>query len=579
MLDSKGEDAKELRKKSFQRITVAAWPEIAKDPAFEFPDEAVPATKVQFVMDKNAVKTDRAEYAGFHAFHDFHVMDATPPKDEEEEKDPTLYFTLDDPVGAANDMRILQLQFMGQLTGLLEQLMRGKESDAGEDLSYTYLYMQALSFYKMFHYDSEEEENYFRKLVNRIFRKELSEKPEEEEEETEKNPFFEKLKEQIADHKFFEKILLVEERAAIRDEANKVREQLARLVDSDYYRKVIDDYIENIPTRLEEGIEIITEHHKGVAWDANLTDRHMDIKDTSSPANEKIRQYMEEVFYNDDHKISQLLSTTYDMEEYIFCEKENHMDAELAKSKTDKIWYNMTSAVILWNEYARPNTKANQPVATTVKSDPVIKPVPDPTPPPVQVKPHPTKEGVFLANTKQGEHLIMNTKWLNRPKIVGRNTTGPLGEKTRIDLFNIEIAELKTTLTEMWVKRNEKTYGLGRGSKGRTGVATKKIAEISDLLPDGAEYLAIKVTSATKEPIFPAQPSHTGNALPDIQQSTSATPQTTTATTAGKANKLTREKFNKFLPEIFATKAFIGLSSIVSACNMVSIFRRQSSGA
>jgi|GEM_PF-6847036 len=446
-------------------------------------------------------------------------------------KEPYIYFSLHDPIGCATDLRKDQLVALGQLNELVSSIATKTTNDSrytGED--YNYLHLHALTFYKMFYGNSSGS--------------------------SETDGIISSLRSYVAEQKFLEKILLVQEREEARVYANNIRRTMLTFVNSEYYRSVLDDFTKNHPHHMECGIERVVEHHKGISMDANLIDRHIDVTNTEDTSfNEEVTTYMQEAAQL-GHKIDQLLSKGYDIEDIIYIEKDKPFDIKKITAISDLIWSNMTNAGIAWKDHLEDLAKE----ANTNTATPPATPTPTPSPAPsttTTAAGKAAKEGVELVETAKGHFLVVNERWFNKVEIKERTIKGPRGGVKKINCWVFDKMTMDELLKEMHCI-NKESY-IKRGGRGPTGKVATRVRRIADttgkIIGGYRKNIVIEVlideaarAASQQTPVPPVTPSSTPPASPPPP--------------AGTNNTL------KILQGIFNSKAFMGLTSFMSACNL-----------
>lgn len=423
------------------------------------------------------------------------------------DKTPYVYFSLHDPIGCATDLRKDQLIALGDLNLLVNSILKNTQASSKyTNDDFYYLHLHALIFYNMFYGKSSGSAD-TDKTINT-------------------------LKEKIAAQQFLEKMLLVEERERTRTHANNIRTAMLRFVDSDYYRSVLDDFIENHPRHMECGIERVVEHHKGISMDANLIDRHLDLKDTCSPFNKDISKYMKEAA-SVGHKIDELLSKGYDLEDFIYIEKNKDIDIAETIKTGDMIWSNMTNAGIAWMDHIRETIAAAAEALQT--SSAAGKGV---------------NGGVRVTQAPKGQFLVIEEsafeRWFNKVEIKERTIKGPRGGIQKISCWILDEIDLDKILKEMHcIKKEAYIKRGGTGNKGKVGTRVRRVADSNGKIIGGYRrdmVIEVLIDEAAKSAGEAAQ--KTPAQLP-------------------KSSKLL-----KAVEGILTSKAFMGLTSFVSACNL-----------
>ncbi|PXV63758.1 hypothetical protein CLV62_1127 [Dysgonomonas alginatilytica] len=461
-----------------------------------------------------------------------------------DDKTPYVYFSLHDPIGCATDLRKDQLIALGDLSQLVNSIsVNTKTSNKYTNEDFHYLHLHALTFYKMFYGRSSGSS------------------------ETDKT--LDVLKEKIVEQEFLEKILLVERRGEARIHANNIRRTMLTFADTDYYRAALDDFKNNHPIHMERGIERVVEHHKGISMDANLVDRHIDIKDTSCDFNKDVTKYMQESA-SIGHKVDELLSQKYDLEDILFIEGNKPTNVDDVVSTTDIIWSNMTNAGIAWNGHLTQITKSEDAARTAAQTmadeaAEIAKEAQKIAQAAAKAS-EGVKDGVQLATTSKGTYLIIEERWFNKVSISERTLKGPRGGTKKINCWVFDQITMDELLKDVHcIQKTDYIKRGGRAAKRKVGIPIRRIADTEGKILGG--YRKHVVIEAIIDKVAKA-------AAADEAAKTAA------VATAAEANKTAAAKAAAAMPShanlqrivetIFKSKSFMGLTSCISAWNLSS---------
>ncbi len=119
-----------------------------------------------------------------------------------------------------------------------------------------------------------------------------------------------------------EKLLAVQERKLQRNIINSYRDDLGNFMKSKYYQDIMDDYLNNIPDHIEDGIGIVAMHKIALGNYPNIHDRHLDLKSVYALQEDIWFKYINETLYNENpkefNKSTKLLDYKFDIQDVKF---------------------------------------------------------------------------------------------------------------------------------------------------------------------------------------------------------------------------------------------------------------------
>lgn len=478
-------DKSDLREKRFQKLD---FKDAISNPDVSFYDDNL----IYYKYKNEMVDSTNSESVAYHKYKQFLIL-----ANLYKNKDRYIFFSLHDPIGLATDLQVDHMMELAKLSQLIVDISQKSQASnlyTAED--YNYLHLHALAFYTML-YGAKATDEKQQKAI-------------------------ETLRKEIVSEDFLKKILLVEERESIRSYIESIRTVLLRVMESEYYTSVMDDFIFNHPINREKAISRIVNHFNTITIDASLKDRHLDIGDTSNSFNnQEIAKFLNKVV-SPGHKIDELFSIPVDLEDILVMDrleaaKQNMIDncANISKKQQaivdgkvgidldqslDILYLlitNKTNMAIAFSDYnlsreAKFKKENNKDLKVEkekfrVAHERLIKADNDAVKARQKQVDYNNKVSK-IHSTPKGDYLSISIteKWLNNVNIRERTLTGPKGGKTKIKCWVFDELSMDRVLEDMYcIRETPYIRRGGPGNKGQAGVPTRRIASTEGAVLEG----------------------------------------------------------------------------------------------
>lgn len=194
-----------------------------------------------------------------------------------------MFIVLDDATGCASDVSNAIYEKQYALRTLIQQSQCGD----GSSTDNMWLMNHTIAFYQLFYRPEHVSLPQIQKLRSAV----------------------------VNDESFYKKLLAVDERKALRDRIDELRDDLLAIVDSEFYSKAIYNFEQAESDQLVKGEREIQEHHNALVADPKCNDRHLDVISQPSSLKQKINAYMQRICDDQEHSVSKLFAKPVDFDD------------------------------------------------------------------------------------------------------------------------------------------------------------------------------------------------------------------------------------------------------------------------